>query len=484
MSRYLIIENESKLQALILDAIKLLDPQAVVETFEHLHLFNLKVSHFNDDEKKEFLNFDFTLLGFSDLPLKDWKKNFEDFKSLPRKPSPICLSGHENATLTVKFLQQFEIYNFIFKPYDPLILKESIYLALQKEKKAKTHEIKSQKANAMIGVLKEVELQSISELGFMTFSDMPIPLMSVAEYFSPLFKVGKKQSVWAQCLVSTAHPQKPKLYINKFQFYCVDKMFLNLMRKYVASMKTNETSSAIWNLEAKSSGMPIKMAVIAPSSAENIAISKDIQAHYRNLKVEIIDIGSSASKSSVFDHDLVLNLTDLEAEKLVGFFKKEAQFFWMRSALPADDKLKDLVKVYKEIFYQPVDKSYFYKKMKTLCSVLSTSEPLVLLNITCHEKIKAAQIAKISEINEVFINFIYPRELDFNTVREFIFLSSKDVEPVEIPGFCHYKEKAEAPKAGEPQMYLHQFVFFGMTDYYLKEIRLWLLLNHVNQNKN
>jgi FixJ family two-component response regulator len=483
MARFLVIENELKFQTMLKETIKLLDAQASIELFDNFLLFNQKVNHLTADEKKQFLDFDLSLLGFGDLPLKDWKKTFDDFSQLPRKATPICLTGYENGALTLKYLLQFHAYNFIYKPFDPLILKEAIYLAMQNEKKAKTHEIKSQTAAALIGILKEVEIQSISELGFLTLSDSPIPLMSVSKYFSHLFKIGKKQSVWAQCLVSAAHPQKPGFYINKFQFYAVDKIFLNQMRKYIISFKQNETSNAFWNLNTTSVGKNFKMALVAPNNPENQNLRKDIEAHYKNLSVDLVDLGQKDQQAKTYEHDLVMNMTALEFDQINSFFKQEAQFFWMPAVAPPEEKMKELAGVYKDIFVQPFDKSYFYKKLKAIVNDLNAIETLSMLNITCHEKIKAANMARITEISEVFVNFNYPRELDFRTFREFIFLNQDEGAAVEIPAFCHFKEKIKNPPADEKNVYFHQFVFYGMTDHFLKEIRLWLLHNHVLQHK-
>ena len=59
--------------------------------------------------------------------------------------------------MTFPVLRQMEVYNILFKPFDPLILKETLNMALQSGKLAKTKEMQSQKATTFIGVLKEIE---------------------------------------------------------------------------------------------------------------------------------------------------------------------------------------------------------------------------------------------------------------------------------------------------------------------------------------
>ena len=111
------------------------------------------------------------------------------------------------------------------------------------------------------------------------------------------------------------------------------------------------------------------------------------------------------------------------------------------------------------------------------------NEDLVLSSVACHEIIKAANTIKLSEVNEVYINFLYSRELEANSFREFIFITGNEESAIEIPAFCHFKEKAKNTQAGDKNIFFHQFVFYAMTDHFQKEIRVWLLQNYIQQNK-
>ena len=95
-----------------------------------------------------------------------------------------------------------------------------------------------------------------------------------------------------------------------------------------------------------------------------------------------------------------------------------------------------------------------------------------LSNITTHEKVKAAIKVKISEMSELFVNFIYPRELKFKTFRDLVFLNEEENLMVELPAFCHFMDN---------KTMFHQFVFFGMNDHRLTQIRLWLLHNYIQK---
>ncbi len=138
---------------------------------------------------------------------------------------------------------------------------------------------------------------------------------------------------------------------------------------------------------------------------------------------------------------------------------------------------------YREIFPAPLDRSYFYKKLKIHAADLIPKEELKLTSVTCHEVIKAANTIKLSEVNEVYINFFYSRELELHSFREFIFITGNDENAIEIPAFCHFEEKAQNAQPGDKNIFFHQFIFYAMTDHFQKEIRLWLLQNYIQQNK-
>ena len=484
MGRYLVIENEPKLFGLIQESLKAIDNSADVVHFDNLIIYEKKITELKDEEKAEFFKFNLHLINLADQPPKLWKGILDKIKSQRGLPdSPICVSTYESKGTSLSFLKQLEVFNIIFKPFDPLILKETINLSLQVGKLASPVEIKPQKSSAFIAVLKEVELESISELGFLTISDAAVPLMGLTKYFSPLFTVGRKQSVWAQCLVSAPHPSKPNYFINKFQFYYVKKDFLNQVRKYVNSLKPQETSSKIWNLEVVSKTPKIKIAMVAAHTPEADGYKKDLQSHFGNLEIDFLDYSVIESWEKFYDYDWVINASDLQHDQIKSYFKETTKYFWMPLSDLKEDVLKDLAAIYVDIYTQPHDRSYFYKKLKNHIPELAPKEAPYLLNVTCHEIIKAANTIKVSEVSEVFINFHYSRELDVNSFREFIFLAGTDDTAIEIPAFCQFKEKAQNTQPGDKNIFFHQFIFYAMTDHFQKEIRIWLLHNYISQNQ-
>ncbi len=491
MARYLVIDHEEKAIDFISEALKSIDPQCQIESFTSEKEFNEKITSLIVDDNRSavdvFFDFDTIILDHSLNNNKDWAVKIADYKNQnAKRDAPVIFCGYEEGHSTsIQNLKLLDIYNFIFKPFDMLILKESINIAAKPQKRAQTLEIKSQQASSMVASLKQVDLQTISELGFVTLSDSMIPQNGVAKYFSPLFVNGKKQSIWAQCLISLPHPKKPGIFINKFQYYGPDQTFLNNIRKYVRDHKADESSSALWNLNPPKEITQQKMAVVGLDNDDTKNLIQEIKNHYTNLDVELVKIDTqSKDTNQVFNHSIVLNLTEIKHDTLLKVFSKTAIFMLFLQNQIKDDDHKEYASVYRDMFSKPLDRSYFYKKLKIHINALNEKDQNYLLNVTSKEKMKVANIVKISEICELFVTISYSRELPFKSFREFVFIGEDETQAIELPGFCHFVDTTGAAKDQDGKMSItHQFVFFAMTDHYLKQIRLWLLQNYINKNQ-
>jgi hypothetical protein len=488
MALYLIIENENKFYLQIESAIKSLDPSATLHHFENFELYKKHCETEQNQSKNEAsltALFDMALVNLSNSKVDEWIDISDFIKTTLKPESPICLISFDNEIPALAEFKKMGLYNIIHKPFDELILKETLVMAMQNKKLYTAKEIKSQKNTAIAGILKDVELQSISELGFLTLSDSPIPPMSLSKYFSSIFDTEKKQSVWAQCLASIPHPQKSGFYINKFQFYYASRELLNQIRKKVQSLKSHETSNALWHLNTIPKDSKIfKVALIARQTKETEVFQQELKSHFKYMQVDFLDIAlTNKGPAKTLDFDIAINMTTLEIEQIKSFFSEGTKYFWIPPEILDENSLKEHSQFYLDIFTTPYDKSYFYKKLKSLIPDLILLDAPHLLNVSCHYIIKAANFIEILDMNEVFISFNYPRELEFDTVRNFILLNKNEEMSVEIPGFCHFKEKSKVQKSPEKSDFFHQFAFYSVTNQALTEIRKWLLYNYILKNQ-
>lgn len=486
MGRYLIVDREEKAVEQILESLRAIDGQAQTETFPDIAAFEAHFNALPPEDVGSFWTFDLMILDYASHTPAQWPEKIAKLKAQNTKEFTIVLTSYENNFTIAKYIRPLDIYNFVFKPFDSLILKESLNLALKIKKKAQPLEMKSQSATAFIALLKQVDLQTISELGFVTTSDAQIEVGSISKYFSPMFSHGKKQSIWAQCMVSVGHPQKPGTFINKFQFFNAEQPFLNTVRKYIATHKSDQTSSALWNLNPPKSIVPLKLAIIGLDNEDTKSFAQELQNRYNNLTPEIVklDPTKKSADKAVHNHQICINMTDIKFENYSAMFSKDCVHLWHPPATPKEDDLHQLATEYRDIFPRPLDRAYFYKKLKIHVNNLSEKEGSYLINITSREVLKVANKVKISEISELYVNLVYNRELNFKEFREFVFLGEDETQTVELPAFCHYTEKS-ASTGGKDDSggFLHQFVFFGMTDHLLKQIRLWLLHNYIVSNQ-
>ncbi len=485
MANYLVIEDEQKAIVQIEDAMRSLDSSATLQVFKDFKDFQHHLIKMTE-QNQTIPAFDFAFINLSSVLLLKWTEALSEIKTKIKPEAPLCLISFDNEIPSLVDLKKEGVYNVIHKPFDELILSESLVIASQLKKRYNPKDIKSQKNSAIAGILKDVELQSISELGFLTLSDSEIPLYSISKYFSELFDTDKKQSVWAQCLASIPHPHKPGFFINKFQFYYTSREFLIHIRKKVQSLKAHETSSVLWHLNSIPKDLKqIKISIIAMHNFDTESFKHEVESHFQNAIVEFLDVAQAMKWKKKSESDIVFNLSTLPFEKIKTFFNDNGPlYFWVTKENLPDEELKQHVQSYREIFKQPYDRAYFYKKLKSLLPDLILKETPSLLNVSCHEIIKAANLIEVLEMNELYISFNYPRELEFDTARNFILLNEKEEMSVEIPGFCHFKEKSKNQQQSKEQSsFFHQFAFFSVSNEALKEIRQWLLHSYIAKNQ-
>lgn len=124
-----------------------------------------------------------------------------------------------------------------------------------------------------------------------------------------------------------------------------------------------------------------------------------------------------------------------------------------------------------DIFFKPVDRSYFLKKIKLFLPELIETEGLVAFpTLKWSENFKSANPVKISEISEAGLILAYNRSLEVGEFREFVLWKPYEIEAPELWAQTNFVEENQATK-GE---YSCHFVFFGVMDRVLKQIRLWL----------
>ena len=499
MKRALVIETELAAQEEIKKQVKAIDANFDIYLFSNFKDFEAHFEALAPEKQINFFDFDITLLDFSLLNIVDWKKKIEWLNSQNKIAGRICFTGYESATMNRRLVFELPIFNFFFKPLDPLILKESIHVALTFGAAAKPLELKPQSAKAFAAILKSVELVSICELGFITLNESSIPVNTTSKYFKDIFSHNKKQSIWAECIMSIEIPDQPGTFINKFQFVGIEHGQLMNLRQFINQNKHKRVANAVWNLESTGNEKPVKIAIVDTEATHFQILKHDIETHYKNVQVDYIQVDlNQLTLRNTNQYNCIINLNHkLDCAALKTYFSHDSMYLLVLFESLSEKQFLELQPHYKNIFTHPLDRSYFFKKLHILIKDLIFTEVPELINISYTEKIKAINMVKIKDICETYVTFNYHRELPIKSFREFAFISEDENQAVELPAFCNFTEKLNASEAldsakndifqinnvnAQKPTHFHQFVFWGMSDHLLKQIRLWLLHNHIIQN--
>ncbi len=69
----------------------------------------------------------------------------------------------------------------------------------------------------------------------------------------------------------------------------------------------------------------------------------------------------------------------------------------------------------------------------------------------------------------------YKRRVDVGEFREIILWQPDELAAPELTAVCNFSEASQSKKG----VFLNHFVLFGMTDHFLKSIRIWIRNNHI-----
>ena len=499
MKRALVIETELAAQEEIKNQLKEIDPSFDIYLFSNFTDFELHFQSLAADKQINFFDFNIMLLDFSLFNIVEWKKKIEWLQSQNKIAGRICFTGYESPSLNRRLVFELPIFNFLFKPFDPLILKESINTALTFAAAVKPLELKPQAAKAFAAILKSVELVSICELGFITLNETAIPVNTISKYFKDIFSHNKKQSIWAECIMSIEIPDQPGTFINKFQFVGIEHGQLMNLRQFINQNKHKRVANAVWSFEATGAEKPVKIAIVDTEATHFRILKHDIETHYKNVQVDYIQVDlNQLTMRNTTQYNCIINLNyKLDCAALKSYFSEDSMYLLVLFENIKEAQFLELQPHYKNIFTHTLDRSYFFKKLRILLKDLIFTEVPDLINISYTEKIKAINMVKIKDICETYVTFNYHRELPIKSFREFAFITEDENQAIELPAFCHFTQKLNASEAlnsaqtdalhtGDSNLqkptHFHQFVFWGMTDHFLKQIRMWLLHNHILQN--
>ncbi len=197
-------------------------------------------------------------------------------------PTSIVITGFNNPEFDISAIEGRLINNVIYKPFEKLILLQHLIFAIGGRHPATNNTLHNRKTSAIVEMLKDVDVEAYSDVGFITLSSRPLPIGAVSKYYSDLFKYGKTRNVFAICAQCESHPTLPKLFRSAFIFYGVEPEQLINFRKNIPTKAETEFK---FKWRQGSSTANVKIVVIDPEEFGSSPLSGSLQRSFTNVNV-------------------------------------------------------------------------------------------------------------------------------------------------------------------------------------------------------
>ncbi|KHD89628.1 MAG: hypothetical protein OM95_02575 [Bdellovibrio sp. ArHS] len=409
-----------------------------------------------------------------------------------QEPTALILTAFDSPDFDIGLAEERIINNVIFKPFDKLILKQHLEYALTGHHPVTSSTVASMNIRSTIEMLKEVSLNSISEVGFTTLNNHEIKIGAMTKYYSDSFTSGNIKSVLAYCKSCKAVSDKE--FLCEFLFFGADNKQVSQLRRNILQNKAHQPTELL-----NTHGRKTRILILDEDAASGLEIKNFFTDKFSNAEVfqytllgqllsDLADKDTVHKQELPETFDLVFaNYEIFEVEKQKrweqiqqylkdraakrGFELKDIPDLYLVSKRKLSfDIMKELSAWVKEIFFTPLDKSYMLKKVLCMNPGLLNKEATSVASAMNSGSLKVANPVEITQISEAGLVLKYYRAISIGAFREFILWRPEELDTPEIIGTVNFHEPDKAGGA-----YLNHFVFFGMKDFYLKHIRRWLL---------
>ncbi len=224
------------------------------------------------------------ILGSKHLPLLKKTQALFVQKGLCTKedPTAIVISAFDNPGFEIETVEDRIINNVIFKPFEKLILLQHLIFAISGRHPPSNNTLHNMKTSAIIEMLKDVEVEACSDIGFITLSSRPLPVGAVSKYYSDVFKSGKTRNAFARCTRCEPHPTLAEVFRSAFTFFGVEPEQLIDFRKN-APLKNELEFDFKWRPEQSANSVHI--VVIDPDEFGPAPLAGSLERSFSNVKI-------------------------------------------------------------------------------------------------------------------------------------------------------------------------------------------------------
>ena len=421
----------------------------------------------------------------------------------------IILTSYESPKMNIKQIESRIITNMLYKPFDLPILKQFLQVALANQKAITDFVVFSQKITTSAEMLKEVQLEYFNELGFTTRSNRALTLNNVSKYYCQQFEALGKLSILARCIFCGPHPEDSSAFQAEFYFVGASNAQVRKLRQSLFTIDhspENKKSISKHNFKKALTKKPsvensVNFLVFLKAALDpSIEIKDTLENGLFNVTVTInrnmnsFTEALSKNDSSVLGvspiHALFLNVDYFDSPlgisawtKILGQIEEfnrrlhssdpNPKIFLTSDHEISEEKIRSWSAIVSDVIYMPIDRPFLFKRMiNHFSAILPRHEDIEILKTKTDEIIRVANLIELTSISEACLTMKYYRDISFHSFRRFSLPSNNPSEHLELLASCYYSEKRD-------QIYINHFVFFGITDKYLKHIRKWILERYI-----
>ncbi|MBX3016819.1 MAG: hypothetical protein KF767_02930 [Bdellovibrionaceae bacterium] len=250
MDYVFVLEDDPVYQKQIVEALKQIQDSFEIRTFDSLDAFSRLVKSVmthgalalaKDDAETIRVVLVVTRLEFIGADRLSLLEKTRDFfmrrgVCTPEEPMRFVFTAFDEPDLDLNALKKDIVQNVIFKPFDRLILQQHLQLAMPQVKSG-ADALSMQKASALVEMLKKVNVESMTELGFTSVSNRPFEPGVVNKYYGPEFISDRHRSVMARLV--HCRPNGNDTYQLDFRLFALDPTQITHIRKRVRAKETN-----------------------------------------------------------------------------------------------------------------------------------------------------------------------------------------------------------------------------------------------------
>lgn len=200
-----------------------------------------------------------------------------------QEPVGFVLTAFDDPSFHIAKYQHPILSNVLFKPFDELILREHLSYALAGRTVPKSVGLSHQKAETAVEMLKPVEMESLTDIGFTSRSNRSFEVGHVSKYYGEPFVGEKVTSVFARLVSCQPHPQYPSEFQLDFHFYGNDANQITAIRK---RLRTKDRYKLTERKPPKANLIDNPLFVlIEPRDSEFEALSGTLRRKVRNANI-------------------------------------------------------------------------------------------------------------------------------------------------------------------------------------------------------